>query len=393
MENILVSVFAQSTGKHATVLNELVILMQRIIVRNQLLFLIIFIGLITNNCDKNPFNYDTKEDNIIGIYALKENQNYFGYDLHYSNYDSISFKKIEDCYDLLSLHINKKNNLLIGASQDKLYFINTITNKKIKEISVPDTENPDPYFSLTEIYLFSDPLNPDYLILCNWSIYLVNLKKLTLEKVLLNTRNSDKITYTHGAALNADDNSLYLLLMLLGVWQEGEYWKYEARQRLLKLDLNTGQTHTIYDYPIEKAPGAKFIFCNKYYIISYDPNHNIMLRFSVSSGAIIDSFMVTQTDRLRRPYPTDDYFFLQDYKNGTFYKLDPRKKEIEIYMPFSYQRFSGTTYQKMNCGDVYVCGSRTSEGTSLIINLSQKELVREFNSDSTYIMILKEDEQ
>lgn len=356
----------------------------------------ILVSFIILNCEKNPLKVASEEDVIIkgkGIYALKGNQNYFGCDLYYSNYDSITFKKIEGCYDLLCLHINKKNNLLIGASQNKLLFVNTLTNKKITEINVPDTENPAPYFSLTEIHLFPYPLNPDYCILCNWSVYLVNLKTLSLEKIFWNARNSDKIIYTHGAVLSDDGKSLYLMLTLLGVWQEGEYWRYEARQRLSKLDLKTGQIYTIYDYPVEKAPGAKFVFCNKDYIISYDLNRSSMIRFLVSSGALVDSFMVTINNYLTFPYTNGDHIILQDGKNGSFYKLYPEKKKLKLYMQFLYQDFRITTYQETKGGEVYACMAQTSDGTSLIINLSQKEIVREFKSDSLYSMSLKEDEQ
>lgn len=98
--------------------------MQRKIVRNQLLFLIIFIGLITNYCDKNPVR--AKDESYFGIYFLQD--------------DTL---KMKDVYD------KKLDDLILSPEpwldEDDICFYDWSSHciylKKDKTYFFPDWEN------------------------------------------------------------------------------------------------------------------------------------------------------------------------------------------------------------------------------------------------------------
>ncbi len=353
----------------------------------------VFLSLIfLISCSNNPFEQKDERSivgsEIKGMYVLRKGPDNL-YGLYYTNYDPIKFTEIEGCKSLSTLYLNKENHLLIGASQKKLYFISTIKNQKIGEIFVPNTTTPKSYIyddthsDILDVVFQPFPCywSSDHIILVNRSVYLLDLKSLNVVEIIWNSESYGDETYIQDVVLSDNARSLYLELSL----------GYQMAQRLSELNLKTGQINTIYDYPKEQAPGSKFVFSSKDYIMSYDPNSDYITRFSVLSKTLIDSFMVTQSDFLWWPYSNGTNTIVQDGKTGTFYRIYPEIKELELYMQLSFQKIGGTTYQKLKSGDLYACIPNTSADNSLIINLSQNILVREFKNDLINFIILKDD--
>lgn len=325
------------------------------------------------NCNKNPI---VPEDNRLikgkGMYLIKSDTTK-SCDLYYTDYDSIRLEKIAGCgYRNTAIivhhpmHISKENDLLIVASQNKLFFINTLSNKKIGEVSIPNTTNPEPYIVYGAIQLYPCYWSSNHCILVNRSVYLVNLKSLNIEKVIWDCESGDKLTYIHEDALSDDGRILYLSLTFLGWWNYGEYWRYEMRQRLSKLDLKTAQISTIYDYPVEEATGSKYVFSCRDYIMSYDPNRDYIVLFPVSSETPVDTITVSQFF-YHESYSNGDHAIVQDVDTGSFYKLYGDSEELELYMQFKFQRSTegipgihGTTYQRLKGDDVYAFVPYTS---------------------------------
>ncbi len=357
------------------------------------------------NCNKNPLKVEHEESDsseVKGIYVIRQEPDK-SYELYYTDYDSIRLEKIEGCgYQNIEfipnhpMYINEENDLLISASQNRLFFINTLSNKKIGEVSVPNTTNPEHYIGYGTVQLYPCYWNSNYCILVNRSVYLINLKSLRLEKVIWDCDSNDKLTYIHDDALSDDGRILYLSLAFVGMWNYGEYLKNEIRQRLSKLDLKTGQISTIYDYPVEETPGSKFIFSCSDYIMSYDPNRNFIIRFQVSSQTSIDTIMVNQF-YYYESYSNGDHCIVQNINTGSFYNLYGDRKELELYMQFSFHTsidrpgIYGTTYRRLKGGDVYACIPYTSDEKCFVVNLSQQEVVRKFKRNSIVSIILKKD--
>ena len=358
-------------------------------IRISIFSLFIFFDLLfMQSCDriKNPVEYNLLDKGRI--YALKDNQVQPWGDLYYSYYDSIDFNQISGCNEIKDIHINKKNNLVICSSENKLYFVGTITNKKIKEIVIPNTENPEPYLGFTTVRLFPCYWSENHVILCNWSVYLVNLKTMILEKTIWDARNSEKLTYTRDVRLSYDNRSLYLMLDLYGYWVEGNIGRIEIRQRLAELDLVNSKINELYNYPREDAPGVKLILNGKNYILSYDINIHKIIRFSQSNGDSIDCFFINESNFFHSPYSLDDYIIVHDFRNGFFYKIDSETKTVELYMKFDFNNSDShnisagyNTYQIMEGGDLYACFRLRSSGENFIVNLIQKEVMRRFKSE------------
>ena len=162
----------------------------------------------------------------------------------------------------------------MALSQNKLFFVNTLINKKIKEIKIPNTSNPDPYIGYGKIEIFPCMWNLDYCILVNRSVYLINLKSLNIEKVIWDCESYGKLIYIHDATLSDDGKYLYLKFSFFDSWQiDDQQMFYGLVDQLPKLELITGSLKIIYDYPKEQIPGSKFIFCCRDCIFSYYQNY------------------------------------------------------------------------------------------------------------------------
>ena len=350
-----------------------------------LFFIISQILLSLNGCTKYPSEPFLNNGNN-GIYALKEtNENLWG-ELYYSNFDSIDFRKIDGCEHLWDVLIDKKNNLVIGASDEKLFFVDMHTNKKIKEIEIPKIENPEPYFSRTIIALFPCKWNPDIVFLSNWSVYQINIKEMTVEKTLWNATNSDKIIYTNDAKINNDGTVIYLKLTLLGYWIDGEFTRYESRQQLVKLNLINEKLDTVFNFlRKEDGGGAQRILYSYKYVFTYNLQSKTLFRFSNYSNVLVDSFKVSESNYIFSSFSLGDSIIIQDANTGSFYMMQVDPISFEKYIPLNYSLgVNSTTYESIEGGDVYACFEVNSLNKFFIINLTNKKVVKEFQENSIY---------
>ena len=118
--------------------------------------------------------------------------------------------------------------------------------------------------------------------------------------------------------------------------------------------------------------------------------YNQIMKFSSNTETIIDSFTTKQAEFLLWDYSNGDHVILQDTKSGSFYRLYCDKNELELDIQFQYQRVYNTNYQKLEGGDVYACVPYTSDEKSIIVNLTQQQVIQEFDRNLITFIILKE---
>ncbi len=165
----------------------------------KILIIAVAIGILHCSNNIEPTNQETKLNKVL--FTLFKVGNNF--ELMFSPLDSIKFEKtgINIESDITSslgaprLFNNKCNNLLLLATEKSLYFINTTTNKIISKIDIPDNITPEPNIGYGVIDILPLKNNPNYCVLINRSVYLINIKNHQIEKVIWSCLNEDKIIF------------------------------------------------------------------------------------------------------------------------------------------------------------------------------------------------------
>ena len=354
------------------------------------IFILIFfscLSILSCQKHKNPLtNSPIKiSDNYIfeqGIYALDAPTEQRWGVLCYSPYDSIHFIPIPDCEQISHLYISRPNNLVVAATAHKLIFVDSQQNKKVKEIVVPNTTNPDWYFGFSTVTLYPCKWNSDYCILVNWSIHLINLKTQTIEKVIWDAWKSDYDIYTRKVALNPEGTQLFLLLSLRGFWEIDENYNiHGARHRIVSIDLLNGHVQTIQEYPVSEL-GFKFIFVDWDYLLVNQYEKQVMFRYNLHQPSQCDSIYIENSGYFLGFALLEDKIITQDAKTRTFYLIDAEAKTYQPYFemskPEDITSTLPTVYQKKRGGDLIACVRASDLKKCYIINLSTRQVLIEF---------------
>ncbi|MEA3391350.1 MAG: hypothetical protein U9Q91_00060 [Candidatus Marinimicrobia bacterium] len=375
-------------------------------------YLLFSLSMLFFSCFINPIN---NSDNIKGLYSIQNNG------LYYSDIDSIGFEQISEINGILNLHYIKHRDLLIASSRDKLYFINTTTNEIISEIDIPRTSGLDGDIASSYVYMFSHPTNDDYCILCNCSIFQINLNTFSIEEVLWNILEVEEAEeaktgneyslYMHSVAQSPDQNNLYLQFTIQGTFPIGNDLEIRRaiKNHLMSYDILQDSMYSIIDYPLENNgfAGSKYIYCNDENVLPYDPNTNSIIRIptsdlfdtSLRDTVIFNNDLVFFNDS----YSGINFSYVQYPYSGSFYKIKS-SGAVNRYMELDYSRSEfayedtivygpaiyGTTYQKLEGGDVYACVPFTTDTTAVLVNLSRKTIIKEFKSDFFQTILIVE---
>lgn len=351
------------------------------------------------------------DSSIKGIYSIQSNG------LYYSSFDSLGFEFIPRLSGLKTLHYNKRHDLFLAASYNKLYFVNPNTNEKINEIDIPINPKAD-YHSMmpSSVYIYPHPTNDDYCILCNWSIYLINLNTFSIEEVLWDLfevqDENNIVLYMHYATQSSNLSNLFLQFTVRGSFPIGGDLAINGlKNHLMGYDILQDSMYSIIDYPLENggSPGSKFIYCSEDYVFACDPNENPnLIRIPISDMSDISKrdTISTSIHFFPNTFTTNDFIFAQDFYTGDFYKIYTNG-EICQYMELGYDRTElvyedtilygpavfNASYQEFEGGDVYACVPLTSDTTALIINLTRKKIIKEFYRNSASPLFIMEIEE
>jgi len=345
--------------------------------------------LILNNCSESTLEPESS-NSCEGIYIFVSGENE---GIFYSDFDSINFTKIAEKSNYESMWLASDFPLLIAASKKQISFINTHTNKKIDDIIVPNTVNPEPNIWYGPVLILKNKQSKDRCILVNRSVYMINLQTKRIESVIWNVEQFDSLTYIHDVAQTEDGQYLLLQLTYRGCWPIGPNleqcgWK----QRLIKLDISNGNTQIIHEYPPENYTGAHYVFSTDKSILSYSPNIDQILIFDFSSATLLDSFYVSETEFFGDEYPYDEGIIIQSNDNGNFFRIIPDEKKIEpiIQLNLGTLGLGHLIYQSLKGGDLYACVVDPSGKKHSIVNLTTRNIVLEFENNFTYLIIYKE---
>lgn len=351
---------------------------------------IILIFILLLSC----FGIENNDDFIKGLYVIKGNDK----NLYYSNFDKISFVEIDSCNGLIALCYNQTNKILLGASHDKLYFIDTQNNKKINQIDISSSGGDDINMFPSIVRIIPHPSDSNYCILFNSSIYLVNVKNKIIEEVLWDANNYGIENYMHGISVNPEGDKVFILLSMVGYWSYNGFNKYEIRTRLIEFDFVDMQMSTVFDYSAADGPAIYISSCSSK-VFFYDPNDSLMIRINTQETGQNDSIKF-EKKILTNSLSDYDYAIIQDIDNGSFYKLYPNQTEHELHMEFNYKRVFGnpgvfyTTFQKFKGGDLFACVPHTSAGHGIIVDLTNKNTIKKiFDNSLSGITLLEVDNE
>lgn len=334
-------------------------------------------------------NQNTDTDAGTWIYTLSWNGS--NIDLKRSRIDTLNFTStgISVDNDLTTstpkMFDSPKNNILLIATEKKLYFIDKSKKTKTKELSIPDTDNPEEYFGYGKIDILPYKANSDYCILINRSVYLINLKTFQIEKTIWNSYDANNYVFIYDAALSADSSKLFLQLT---------YYKYIIFQKIMALDLLDNSSQIIYEYKEgDLAPkGSKYVYCNSDYLISYSASNNVLTRLAIPSYNVIDSIVI---DKKLIPYsllsPNNNEIIVQDYTTGSFSSLNCENMQLSDILNLSIGPIVKTRFQSLMGGDLYA-STITTLGKCSVYNLTKSKLIFEFNNDyRLYDLIIMEE--
>jgi hypothetical protein len=353
------------------------------------LFILLMIFVIAFSCEDLNEPYKTGQSPYI-IYAIGlDNAN--KYRLKYSGTDSIDFKDIPISITKSSnlssafptLYSDDKRNRLVIASQSKLTFINLNDNKVVDELDIPDTYNPEEYILYGEIQILPCEWDENYCILMNRSVYLINLIKRSIEKTIWQPIDGNYLIYIHNFSSSNSGEDIYMQLTY--------YWR-NMFQKLVKLNLKTGNTQVLYEFN-DKSNGGKYVYCVEDYVLSFafGEKENKILKFSTSTGALIDS-SATNISLIHRSCEFEkNKLLIHQLENGNLYLLDCNTLVPVLYMENNFDRLIRNRFQRMSSGDLFDLIFATGDGKNMIYNLTKKEIIKEFKrNEGAYDFIIKE---
>ena len=324
------------------------------------------------------------ESEITGIFAISS-QDGFELALFYSDWDSLDFHRIGGCEKIKAHYVDKTRDLLLCVSPTELFFVDMRKKEKIKEITIPNNFIPDPYFGDTDWRIYPCSWNSRYCILLNRSVYLVDLKNQIIEKKIWDINSfglGDKYI------LNSWSNHINNILFIAILQRSG----IEERQSIIEIFLQTGDMQIVREYSEEAAWDLRFIFSNQQYICVYNRNNgNIIDIFEKNSRLPVGSMLITPAKRFSWPLLLDNKIIVEENETGIFYEINPEQKSLEIYMELFGEYVNCTRYQTMEGGDVYACTRMPHLKRGLVVNLSQKEIVRVMDNFDVRYFFLKED--
>jgi hypothetical protein len=311
--------------------------------------------------------------------------------LKYSGTDSINFRDIpvsisKSSYIFTaypSLYSDSKRNRLIIASQNKLTFINLDDNTINSELDIPDTYNPEEFILYGEIQVLPCAWDENYCILINRSVYLINLIKRSIEKTIWQSNEGNYLRYIHNYSLHSSGENLYMQLTY--------YW-YNMYQKLMKLNLKTGETQIIYEFN-DKSTSGKYVYCAEDYVLSFSlgDKENMIRKFSTSTGNLIDSFVTNISLKQRSCEFEKNKLLIHQFENGNLYLLDGNSPIPVLFKENNFKKILRNRFQRMSSGDLFDLIFETGDGKNMIYNITKKEIFKEFNrNESTYDLIIKE---
>ena len=177
------------------------------------------------------------------------------------------------------------------------------------------------------------------------------------------------------------DKIFFILSYLPGV--------YEKSHELCLFNLESAKKEKIYNYP-EYYFSLHNIFSNEEFLYSYDPALQIILKFSLYDNAKIDSFNIIQDVDLLHPLNFNDQILLQDVNTSSFYVLNTQENKIDSYMILNSQKTRNTNYLETKGGDLYTAFISIQDNKCFLVNLTEKNTVKEFVKNSIFYFIVKE---
>ena len=345
---------------------------------------------------------------VEGMYAIITELG-AGYGLFYEDLESGEFIEI-DLYEndstqaLVALHLDRKNHLLLAATREHLYFVDTRTNRKTGEINIMNelrTLNAGVIsksiasYAPSHIRIFPYPGNGDYVIYVHQSVFLINLTTLKIEKVVWNSFAYEQKGWevlVYFPFLSAGSSNLYFHLSL----GSGGYGDPETR--LTRLDLNTENMTTVYDKYSQEDGGIN-VFSIDDCAISYSFGTHRIFRFSTSTDALIDSFTLSglgDQEFLVSAHSTGSGIVVHGINSSQFYTFDCVQDTLELLMDIGDKMPGQISYQNPGNGDLYALVPNTAASMNLVVNLSGKSVERAFRVEhelkeiSVTYMVLKE---
>ncbi len=345
-------------------------------------------------CNDSSFYDPAFPANIKTIYACNHSRG-----LYYTDYDSINFIKIADLNQSpRSYYLSTENKLLVVASFNMLYFISTESKKLLHQLYIPNSENPNINIGPDEVRLFPCHWDNNYCILVDRSVFLVNLQNMTLEKTIWDVTSFTNMNWIHSMSINEENTILYILLFFYDCWPiDEELVQCDYRQAIAELILQTGEFTVFYDYSKGvPPPGSKEILNTDSYVLAYDYNKKIFLKFRKTNKKLVNSFPLTMptmyppaanTHSIFEAFPLSDKTIIVT-NNRTFFQLDPVKEILNIYMPIFYDSTSYKLIQPQKGGDYYACINDVNYGK--IINVTRKKILKDFYFEDIETFILEE---
>jgi len=167
--------------------------------------------ILINGCKSNIHVEESPE--FTGLYAVMGNDSTSTLRLCYSDWDSLDFKPIEGCisndYELY-VYANLHPDIVMAVTKSKIFFIRKKNNEKIAELDFPVFDNPNDYVSNSYIYLFPCYWSKDHCILMHGSIYLIDLKSLTIETTIWDAYHfTPELKYAYYSSISPDGERIY----------------------------------------------------------------------------------------------------------------------------------------------------------------------------------------
>lgn len=355
-------------------------------------------------CSKVPISPEeithSLPNSITDLYAIGFKS---GHDasIYYMDLKSMETREIVSGLSFSDINVGafcsqSKKELIVAASERKLYFIRTTDNVLLKEIEIPNTVNHEPNILYGKLALLPYPGDPNYCVLVNRSVYLIDMNNFKIERVIWDSYVHHWSTFVHAISLSPEEIYLYMQLYQFGLLsRQGDTMTFGWYQQIARLNLLTGEANVFYRYPDPNNDnGTKMVFSTSDHVVSYNTNTKQVIVFSAATLDSMDSYQILTAERPSDHISYSDHAVVQDVATGAFYKLDPKEKTLEAIMllDIGFQSY-GATYQEISGGDLYACVGPRHRAAVLIANVTQDRIELEFPKEEFWAIHLMEEKQ